>query len=126
MGLLKRCCVLHPLRGPRSRPLPPPRSRAPLPFRRRRRGSRLHRWLLGEGGRPERTVFADDSSAVGLAVATIVEMRESGTPLPPGGVPISPWVDLRTPPRDSQPYDTLKVRFSATVGEEPEVEVVLV
>jgi hypothetical protein len=32
----------------------------------------------------------------------------------------------RTCPSDSRSYDTLKVRFSATLGEEPEVEVGLV
>jgi monoterpene epsilon-lactone hydrolase len=53
-----------------------------------------YRWLLGEGGRPERTVVAGDSSAGGLAVATMLKVRENGEPLPAGGVPISPWVDL--------------------------------
>jgi monoterpene epsilon-lactone hydrolase len=43
---------------------------------------------------PERTVLAGDSSAGGLAVATMLKLREDGTPLPAGGVPISPWVDL--------------------------------
>jgi hypothetical protein len=32
----------------------------------------------------------------------------------------------RTSPYDSQYYEALKVRFSATVGEEPEVELTLV
>ena len=32
----------------------------------------------------------------------------------------------KSPPRDSQSYDALKVRFSATLGQEPEVEVALV
>ena len=31
----------------------------------------------------------------------------------------------KTSPCDSQSYDTLPVRFSATLGEEPEVEVEL-
>jgi acetyl esterase/lipase len=53
-----------------------------------------YRWLLGEGGRPERTVVVGDSSAGGLAVATMLKLREDGQPLPAGGVPISPWVDL--------------------------------
>jgi hypothetical protein len=33
---------------------------------------------------------------------------------------------VRTSPCDSQSYDALKVSFSATLGEEPEVEVGLV
>src|ERR687895_1335700 len=53
-----------------------------------------YRWLLGSGGRPERTVLAGDSSASGLAVAAMLKLREDRTPLPSGGVPISPWVDL--------------------------------
>jgi hypothetical protein len=32
----------------------------------------------------------------------------------------------RTSPRDSHSHDDLKVRFSATVGKEPEVEVALI
>jgi epsilon-lactone hydrolase len=53
-----------------------------------------YRWLLDKGYRPERVVIAGDSSAGGLAVATMLKLREDGTPLPAGGVPISPWVDL--------------------------------
>jgi acetyl esterase/lipase len=53
-----------------------------------------YRWLLSEGGQPERTVVAGDSSAGGLAVATMLKLREDGASLPAGGVPISPWVDL--------------------------------
>lgn len=53
-----------------------------------------YRWLLGEGHRPERAVIAGDSSAGGLTVAAMLKLREDGSPLPAGGVPISPWVDL--------------------------------
>ena len=53
-----------------------------------------YRWLLREGYRPQRVVVAGDSSAGGLAVATMFKLRGDGTPLPAGGVPISPWVDL--------------------------------
>jgi epsilon-lactone hydrolase len=53
-----------------------------------------YRWLLGEGGRSERTVVAGDSSAGGLAVATMLKLRQDGEDLPAGGVLISPWVDL--------------------------------
>jgi acetyl esterase/lipase len=53
-----------------------------------------YRWLLGEGYRPERVVVAGDSSAGGLAIATMLKLREDAAPLPAGGVPISPWVDL--------------------------------
>ena len=53
-----------------------------------------YRWLLGEGGRSERTVVAGDSSAGGLAVAMTLKLRQDGEDLPAGGVLISPWVDL--------------------------------
>jgi monoterpene epsilon-lactone hydrolase len=53
-----------------------------------------YQWLLKEGHRPERLVIAGDSSAGGLTVATMLELREDGAPLPAGAVPISPWVDL--------------------------------
>jgi monoterpene epsilon-lactone hydrolase len=53
-----------------------------------------YRWLLEEGSHHERVVIAGDSSAGGLTVATMLKLREDGTPLPAGGVPISPWVDL--------------------------------
>lgn len=51
-------------------------------------------WLLGQGGRSERTVVAGDSSAGGLAVAMTLKLRQDGEDLPAGGVLISPWVDL--------------------------------
>ena len=53
-----------------------------------------YRWLLKAGHRPERVVIAGASSAGGLTVATMLKVREDGQPLPAGGVPISPWVDL--------------------------------
>ncbi len=53
-----------------------------------------YRWLLEEGLHPKRTVVAGDSSADGLAVAAMLKLRDDGQPLPVGGVPISPWVDL--------------------------------
>jgi acetyl esterase/lipase len=53
-----------------------------------------YRWLMEEGHRPERIIIVGDSSAGGLTVATILKLREDGTPLPAGGVSISPWVDL--------------------------------
>src|ERR671915_2607561 len=53
-----------------------------------------YRWLLGEGHHPERVVIAGDSSAGGLTVAAMLKLREDGSPLPAGGIAISPWVDL--------------------------------
>jgi epsilon-lactone hydrolase len=53
-----------------------------------------YRWLMEEGSHSEQIVIAGDSSAGGLTVATMLKLREDGAPLPAGGVPISPWVDL--------------------------------
>src|ERR671916_205311 len=53
-----------------------------------------YRWLVEEGSHSERIVIAGDSSAGGLAIATMLKLRDDGSPLPAGGVPISPWVDL--------------------------------
>jgi epsilon-lactone hydrolase len=50
--------------------------------------------VAGQGFRPERLIVAGDSSAGGLAAATMLKLRDDGTPLPWGGVMISPWVDL--------------------------------
>jgi monoterpene epsilon-lactone hydrolase len=53
-----------------------------------------YRQLLDEGLAPERTVIAGDSAGGGLAVATLVALRDAGAPLPAAGVCISPWTDL--------------------------------
>jgi monoterpene epsilon-lactone hydrolase len=53
-----------------------------------------YRWLLAQGYKPERIVIAGDSAGGGLAVSTLVALRDLGAPLPAGGVCISPWVDF--------------------------------
>lgn len=53
-----------------------------------------YHWLLDRGFHPARTMVAGDSSAGGLAAATMLRLRDDGAPLPGGGVMISPWVDL--------------------------------
>jgi len=53
-----------------------------------------YRWLLAGGARPERIVIGGDSAGGGLTVAALVALRDAGTPLPAGGVCLSPWVDL--------------------------------
>jgi hypothetical protein len=44
-----------------------------------------YRWLLGQGFRTERAVIAGDSSGGGLTIATMLKLRDDGTPLPAGG-----------------------------------------
>ena len=56
---------------------------------------RAYRWLLDEvGADPGRVAVAGDSAGGGLAVATLVALRDSGGPLPAAAVCVSPWVDL--------------------------------
>lgn len=52
------------------------------------------RWLLEQGVAAERAIIAGDSSAGGLAIATLLAARDATLPLPAGCVAISPWVDL--------------------------------
>lgn len=54
----------------------------------------VYRWLLAEGINPRRIVIAGDSAGGGLAIATLVTLRDKGYPLPAACVCISPWVDL--------------------------------
>ena len=53
-----------------------------------------YHWLLDQGHDPGQIVFAGDSSGGGLAVASMIALRENQINLPAGGVCISPWVDL--------------------------------
>lgn len=53
-----------------------------------------YRWLVKRGVSPRRIVIAGDSAGGGLAVATLVNLRDQGDPLPAAGVCLSPWVDL--------------------------------
>ncbi len=51
-------------------------------------------WLLESGLDPSILSVAGDSAGGGLAVATLVSLKDQGIPLPSCGVAISPWVDL--------------------------------
>ncbi|MCC6847686.1 MAG: alpha/beta hydrolase [Deltaproteobacteria bacterium] len=53
-----------------------------------------YRWLLAQGLAPERLAVAGDSAGGGLAIATLLALRDRGVALPSGGVCFSPWVDL--------------------------------
>lgn len=52
------------------------------------------RSLLDSGVDPRRAVIAGDSAGGGLAVATLLMIREHGVPQPAAAVLFSPWVDL--------------------------------
>jgi acetyl esterase/lipase len=51
-------------------------------------------WLLAQGVDPSRIIIAGDSAGGGLALAALVVLRDTGTPLPAGAVCLSPWTDL--------------------------------
>ena len=53
-----------------------------------------YRWLLANGTSASKVVIAGDSAGGGLAMATLLALRDGGDPLPAGGVGLSPWVDL--------------------------------
>jgi acetyl esterase/lipase len=53
-----------------------------------------YRWLLAEGFAPERIGVMGDSAGGGLAVGTVLALRDKGLPLPAAVYVISPWVDL--------------------------------
>ena len=52
------------------------------------------RWLLEQGLAPNRLAVAGDSAGGGLAIATLVNLRDRKLGLPACAVAISPWVDL--------------------------------
>lgn len=54
----------------------------------------VYHWLLERGYRAKNIVIAGDSAGGGLSLATVLALRESGTPLPAAVVCLSPWADL--------------------------------
>lgn len=53
-----------------------------------------YRWLLGEGVSPQKITISGDSAGGGLTMATLVDLRDKGGPLPAAAAVLSPWVDL--------------------------------
>lgn len=53
-----------------------------------------YRWLLGNGYSSEDIVVAGDSAGGGLAIATLIRLRDAGDPLPSSAVCLCPWTDL--------------------------------
>jgi epsilon-lactone hydrolase len=53
-----------------------------------------YRWMLSQGLKPNRIAVAGDSAGGGLAVATLVAIRDAKLPVPGAGVCLSPWVDM--------------------------------
>jgi monoterpene epsilon-lactone hydrolase len=53
-----------------------------------------YRWLLKTGYRPANIIIGGDSSGGGLAVSTLLKLREAGDLLPVAGVLMSPMLDM--------------------------------
>ena len=53
-----------------------------------------YRWLLEQGFSKQNIIIAGDSAGAGLALATLISLRDNGVPCPALAVCISPWTDL--------------------------------
>lgn len=53
-----------------------------------------YQWLLAVGVSPRHIAISGDSAGGGLALATLMTIRDRELPLPAAGVFISPWTDL--------------------------------
>ena len=51
-------------------------------------------WLISERYSPTQMAIAGDSAGGGLALATLLALKDSGNPLPACAVGMSPWTDL--------------------------------
>ena len=56
--------------------------------------SAAYRWILEQGNPARNIVIVGFSCGGGLAVATMITLREAGVQLPAGAVLLSPWTDL--------------------------------
>jgi acetyl esterase/lipase len=53
-----------------------------------------YKWLLSNGFDPKKIFIGGQSAGGGLAVATMLKLRELNLPFPAGAVLMSPWADL--------------------------------
>jgi len=54
-----------------------------------------YKYLLAEGIKPAKIVFAGDSGGGNLCLATMLALKDKGIPLPAAAVVLSPWTDLK-------------------------------
>ncbi|MDG2276938.1 MAG: alpha/beta hydrolase [Pseudomonadales bacterium] len=62
-----------------------------------------YRYILGQGIGASRIMIAGDSAGGGLAIATLVALRDAGDPMPACATCLSPWVDLEMTGDSAQP-----------------------
>jgi acetyl esterase/lipase len=55
---------------------------------------KIYRWLLTQGHQPQDIIISGDSAGGGLALATVLSLRNASDPLPAAIVCMSPWTDL--------------------------------
>lgn len=60
-----------------------------------------YEWLLGRGYAPGQLVIGGDSSGAGLALQTLISLRDEGSPMPCAAFFMSPVTDWVTPGGDS-------------------------
>jgi epsilon-lactone hydrolase len=53
-----------------------------------------YRWLLSQGHQAKDIIISGDSAGGGLALATVLSLRDGGEPLPAAVICFSPWADL--------------------------------
>lgn len=71
-----------------------------------------YRCLIARGTPPESIVIAGDSAGGGLALATLVALRDAGDPMPAGALLFSPWTDLAATGATLRSNDGLDPMFS--------------
>ena len=91
-----RHLVSHIARAAKTRALVPEYSLAPEhPFPEAIEDAvEVYRALLDTGFEPGRLLIAGDSAGGGLAVATLLTLRDEGLPMPRAAFLLSPWLDL--------------------------------
>lgn len=63
-----------------------------------------YRWLISNCAEPRHVAFVGESSGGGLALATMMRLRDEGWPLPAAAVVVSPWTDLALTGRSLTDY----------------------
>ena len=54
----------------------------------------VYRWLLGRGYHGHEIALVGDSAGGGLALGTVLALKDASMPLPAGVVAVSPWTDM--------------------------------